>query len=573
MRLLKFVVLVALLASASSAFSAVSAVLSYEYSTPYAGGATLTIYNNSNQSVDIKTLSFTNNADIAGTPWGSLYGWQSVVTNTASSDSVHIIHTVNENPVITIAAHGSAYITYNVGTIHGALSPNKAAMDPIQVMANGEDVPVKGICSGAACKDPGNGKKVVGYFINWAYWRSPAFKADDVRMPYDKINTLHYAFAIFDKDGKVSLYDQDSDSVNLPIISQKRKQLPYLNASLSFGGWSWASTPSGWQCQKGASPAGPAACFSQLANNPTAVTSFVKNAVSAMSEVNFNGIDIDWEYPTTTEDAANFVNLLKQLREALDQKAKEDGVPKYNLTVAVSAGIDKISDLTKNQWQEVASYVDSIGVMTYDFHGDWDKDLGVGSDFQSAMELDKANDPTASSPVLGKYDVIDAMQAYLDIGISSDKLLVGIPMYGRMVNIAPKSATDPETYGLYRTITGAPTGEFDNQQSGSTGMLNYNCIQDKSTCGNGYQLPALTLVDPDTNKYGQYAKTPWGYTDVSAGPLFVTYDDYKSASYKANWVKNEKQFGGVMLWDLTGDFIDTDDRSIVNAIYKVFNGQ
>src|SRR6185437_10798539 len=101
----------------------------------------------------------------------------------------------------------------------------------------------------------------------------------------------------------------------------------------------WASTPSGWICQKGASPQGPASCFSQMASNSTAMASFVKNAVSAMSEVNFNGIDIDWEYPTS-QDAPNFVNLLKQLREALDQKAIIDGISRYYLSIAVGAGID-----------------------------------------------------------------------------------------------------------------------------------------------------------------------------------------------------------------------------------------
>ena len=81
-----------------------------------------------------------------------------------------------------------------------------------------------------------------------------------------------------------------------------------------------------------------------------------------------------------------------------------------------------------------------------------------------------------------------------------------------------------------------------------------------------FAMPNLNLVDPTDNKFGQYALTPWGFTEN----LFVSFDDAKSAAYKANWVE-QHQFAGVMMWDLTGDFKETDDRSIVNSVYKVFN--
>ena len=118
------------------------------------------------------------------------------------------------------------------------------------------------------------------------------------------------------------------------------------------------------------------------------------------------------------------------------------------------------------------------------------------------------------------------------------------------------------TFGFYQF----PHGEWDNQASGFTGMLNYNCIVDRSACGNRYVLPNLTIIDPWMNNLGQYALTPWGYSDN----LFVTFDDVKSATYKANWVK-QQNFGGVMLWDLTGDFPVTDGRSIIKNINQVFN--
>ena len=538
-----------------------SADLSYQYSVPYSGSGSLTIKNNGKEKVTITALSFTSNATISGTPWGSLYGWQSTIKTEPNADGVNTNYTINESPSITIEPSASAVITYSVTqTYAGPFSPHNAAMDSTEVKVLASDsptpVPVKieGACNGDACKDPGAGKVLMGYYPNWAYWRSPKFTANQLQ--FDKLNRINYAFSIFDKNGNISLYDADSDAFNLPILAQARKQYPYLNLFLSFGGWSWASTPAGWSCKVGASPQGPAICFSQLAANPTATDKFVDNVVKGMKEVHFNGIDIDWEYPDSDTDAENFVTLLGKLRKALDTQGAKDNTH-YLLTIAVSAGIDKIEKLTSDQWQTIAETVDNVDVMTYDFHGSWDQGQS-GSNFMSAMALDSKLDPSFTNPVFKKYNVIDALKAYTERGVPANKLAVGIPIYGRMVRIE----SEGKLRGLYQPITGTPQGEWDNQQSGFTGMLDYSCIVDKTTCGNSYTIPDLTLVNFDQN----IAKTPWGY-----GPqLFVTYDDNKSAAYKAQWVL-DNQFAGVMLWDLTGDFPDTDNRSIVKSIYDVFN--
>ena len=552
---------------ASSAIAADGGLdITYSYSIPYAGGATLTIKNNSEQTLNISQLKFSSNGKISGNPWGTLWGWESSIDMTENSDGINNDFVINESPTVSIPPAGSAELTYNVdqSSIGGVLTPNNAVMDPINVavVLSGEteamEVEIDGKCQGDACNDPGNGKRITGYFPNWAYWRSPKFTAE--KLQYDKVNSMVYAFFIMDQDGTVSLYDKDSDAYNLPIISQARKKYPYLNAAISFGGWSWASTPSGWGCKVGASPDGPAACFRALAANSEAVDKFAKNAVAAMKEVHFNGIDIDWEYPASPEDAANYVNLLQKVRAELDAQSEKDGV-KYYLTVAVGAGVDKIQQLTPENWQQVAAATDYVGIMTYDFHGDWDAG-NVGSDFQSAMQLDKDLDPTANDPVLGKYNVTDSLNLFVENGVPTEKLLVGIPVYGRMVNIDSAG----EHQGLYQTITGTPLGEWDNQQSGSTGMLDYNCIVDASSCGNSFQRPELSIVQPSEDNSGKYSKTPWGFSDG----LFVTYDDEKSAEYKANWVL-EKNFGGVMLWDLTGDFEDSNPKSIIYSIHKVFN--
>ena len=539
--------------------------LSYEYSVPYSGGASLTITNHGLQTLSISTLSFSSNAAISGTPWGTLWGWQSSIAAKPNPDGINTDYTITESPQISIAPTQSVVLNYNINPalIGGPFSPYNAAMDSfnVRVVPAGSttalDVDIEGACQAEACRDPGAGKVILGYYPNWAYWRSPKFTA--ANLPVDKINHISYAFSIFDKDGKISLYDQDSDAFNLPILSQARKRYPYLNLSLSFGGWSWASTPPGWSCQTGTSPAGPALCFSEMAANDQARAKFVAAAVKGMKEVHFNGIDIDWEYPSSANDPVGYVKLLTELRQALDNQGAIDKTH-YLLTIAVPAGIDKIQLLTAEQWQTVAALVDSVNVMTYDFHGAWDQGQ-VGSDFMSAMALDPNLDPSVNNATLKQYTVMDALSAYLDRGVAPSKLIVGIPVYGRMVNIESQGPY----LGLYQAITGTPQGEWDNQQSGFTGMLDYSCIVDATHCGNGYQRPSLTLIQPSATNPGDYSKTPWAY----GSSLFLTYDDNVSASYKALWALNNR-FQGVMLWDLSGDLPDTDQRSIVNAIDSVF---
>lgn len=555
-------VLSILMSSATLAF-ADDLTLTYEYKTPYTGAGNIIVYNNGNTPVGISQLKFSINATLSGNPYGTLWGYQSTLKATPNPDGVHTDYYIQENPLVTIAPHQSATLSYTANALGGPFTPNNILMGPDKLIAlitppqphavgTETNIPIKDACSGSACINPGNGKRIMGYYPDWAYWRAPKFLANQI--PFTKVNAINYAFSIFDQDGKISLYDKDSDAINMPIIAEARQQYPYLNASLSFGGWSWASTPQGWQCQKGDSPAGPAACFSKLAADPEATAKFILNAVNGMKEMGFNGIDIDWEYPAA-KDATNYVNLLQGLRVALDKQSTIDKT-QYYLTIATPAGIDKIVNLTNPQWQTIFQTVDYVDVMTYDFHGSWD----AKSDFMSAMNLDPI-DPTIQDQTLGKYNVTDAIKAYQDRGLTTNKIVLGVPMYGRMSNIKSAGTTE----GLYQDITGIPVGEWDNEQSGHTGMIDYKCIVDRTSCGNAFVLPTLTLANPATDPLGQYAQTPWGY----AADKFITFDDANAASLKAQWVL-KNNFAGVMLWDFSGDFETKNPLSIVAAIQKIF---
>ena len=67
---------------------------------------------------------------------------------------------------------------------------------------------------------------------------------------------------------------------------------------------------------------------------------FVSSAVQLVEDYGFDGIDIDFEFPSTDALASGFASLVSELRSAFDSLAqkKGDSVP-YQITVRASHGL------------------------------------------------------------------------------------------------------------------------------------------------------------------------------------------------------------------------------------------
>lgn len=77
------------------------------------------------------------------------------------------------------------------------------------------------------------------------------------------------------------------------------------------------------------------------------------------------------------DDRASYVNLLKELRQAFEGEAKTSGEPRLLLTAAVPASFEAIA--AGYDVPEISKYLDFINVMTYDFHGQWERQVGHNS--------------------------------------------------------------------------------------------------------------------------------------------------------------------------------------------------
>lgn len=60
-----------------------------------------------------------------------------------------------------------------------------------------------------------------------------------------------------------------------------------------------------------------------MTSTPESIDAFVEGALRLVGTYNFDGLDVDWEYPTQRcgipEDKDNFIKLLKKLRDRLEK--------------------------------------------------------------------------------------------------------------------------------------------------------------------------------------------------------------------------------------------------------------
>ena len=98
-------------------------------------------------------------------------------------------------------------------------------------------------------------------------------------------------------------------------------------------------------------------------SDPILREKLVNNVVDFVKKYDFNGLDLDWEYPAqrggVPSDKENFVLLLKALREKLEKEG-------LILSVAIGAS-EKIAKKSYDI-KGISKYVNFINLMTYDFN-------------------------------------------------------------------------------------------------------------------------------------------------------------------------------------------------------------
>ena len=308
---------------------------------------------------------------------------------------------------------------------------------------------------------------------------------------------LFYAFAeLYMDNGQYKGFKVEGNESRFTQIVALKEKHPDLKISISF-----CNNIENADNKQGGG-------FSALAKSEEYRKAFALDCLGFLQKWDLDGVDLDWEFPGLSwsangtfdlaEDVTNHVQLMKQLRETLGDR--------YLLTYAGYC-MNKVSVSGGSRYidiQAVDPYVDFVNIMTYD--------LDEAPRHHSALSDSRAY-----------RDCQRAVEAYLQAGVSVQKLVLGVPFYGR------------------RSFSNAPLA------------LDYKAI--------------LTL-DPRSYKIDNWdnlASVPYV---TNNGQYYCGYDNAMSIAIKGEWLL-QKGMKGMMYWQYDGDDnASTLRKAVWKAIMK-----
>ncbi len=232
--------------------------------------------------------------------------------------------------------------------------------------------------------------------------------------------------------------------------------------------------------------------FREMVNSPVAVDNFVNKVSNFILKNDYDGLELDWEFPKSESDGRNLTSLLRKLRNSLGKKFT------INLVINGTQYLGKWIDV-----KSISDDLDYFVIMTYDYHGSWSEFSGHNAPFYPYPRSDSS--------------VKEGIAFWRDKGVEPSKLIFGLPFFGCSF----------DSFSIGRKFS-------------KSKHLHYKKVQ--------------TLFEKGFVKmWDEMADVP--YLKQKNGPWIISYDDAKSLKKKIGYVKKNK-FAGVMIWEITSDIIN-----------------
>ena len=361
-------------------------------------------------------------------------------------------------------------------------------------------------------------QRVGAYYANWTGYVA-------TQAQYSKLTDVYWSFLIPNTDGSFVAWSQWE---NQRFTKFKADCPATVRKKISIGGDGITS-------------------FSNIMTSPQARSTFATNLANFVQTHNIDGVDIDWEYPTSAE-AANFATFLADLKSKLNTKSASMGKP-LELSIAV---FSTASYGTGGITQAVIDAVDYINIMAYDNNQD-----------QNHSTYAWVTGQTVFSFWSGK--------------VAKSKLVMGLPFYGRPANspangngqniypfssVTAANVSNDSEYGYYYNgkTTIANKVKFALQQ-GMLGVMFWELSQDKTDANS-----LLTVID-DTKK-----STGGTNPDFSANFDFIcgktNYPLALSSAFNSGYTFSWKKNGVTISGANTSSYTAT-----TGGTYEVFTTQ
>ena len=310
------------------------------------------------------------------------------------------------------------------------------------------------------------------------------------------VDIINHAFALINKNTfKVDTTDIDRTAADLV-----RAHSYGIRVCMSIGGWG-------------------ADGFSQSCASEENRAIFIASIIEAVQKYGYDGVDLDWEYPTSgqsagivssSKDKANFTALCRELRAALDEVD-----PKLLLTAAVASGT-RYYDI-----KNVDQYLNYWNLMTYDFSS---KSSG------STVRYDEGLSDTASS-----------VSSYIANGATPNKIIVGVTFRATKFTVSDLGSK----YGVGQKMT-------SNREDIDYKELVKSYLKNSSYKSYYDTTDAMAILYTPTPVDGEY--------------IVLTYENAKSLEARADLIK-DKKIAGIMAWDLSMDSTSNEIlKMVVEAV-------
>ncbi|KEQ18629.1 chitinase C-terminal domain-containing protein [Endozoicomonas numazuensis] len=464
-------------------------------------------------------------------------------------------------------------------------------------------------------------RRIIGYFTSWRNGANgqPSYLVNNI--PWDKLTHINYAFAHVDAENKISIGNPSnpdnpatgmewpgvagaemstdfSYKGHLNLLNKYKQQYPDVKTLISVGGWAETGgyfDESGQRVESGG-------FYTMTTNtdgsiNNAGINTFADSVVQFLRDYGFDGADIDYEYPTSMNNAGNpldfaiadsmrgglmasYVELMKVLRQKLDAAGAEDG-KHYMLTIASPSSGYLLRGMETFQ---VTQYLDYVNIMSYDLHGAWNEFVGHNAalyDNRDDGELKSAGVYSTSQYGGIGYLNTDWAVKYFRGAMQAGRINIGVPYYTRgwqgvsggnkgLNGKAPlPSQSDcPEGTGGSAKCgygaTGIDNMWHDKDGNGNEMGAGSNPLWHAKNLENNIQGSYLKSwgLNPDNNTnhrltgsyqrfYDSVAVAPWLWNDSKK--VFLSIEDEESMATKLQYVI-DSGVGGIMFWELAGDY-------------------
>lgn len=300
--------------------------------------------------------------------------------------------------------------------------------------------------------------------------------------------------------------------------------------------------------------------FTNASEDPNFASNCVADTIGLLGNT-ANGIDIDWEFPATS-DQRHFTRLMLDLKAALPR----DGV----LTAAVGMGPADNGQAARNAnipFASVLDVVDFFNVMTYAAYST-ERTTFPAPLFASNIKPYGTYNGTVDSTIT---DLLTTR------GVPAGKLVLGIPFYGIGY---PSVPVEGANFGLYEVPAPetVPNPDKPGQKETVSALAVpyrqiatlFNEKANSKRCGTGSSNATVcppTWGDPLSAAPQDGSQETWIYDSEGAygfGPSVITFDDPGSMAAKVEYALS-KDLLGIMIWELMQD---TEDHVLLNAIAK-----